>query len=124
MTIELRPARPFNATSGIDNNGDGDTRDDRPVIDGQVVGRYAFRGTPTDDVSLFAEGRLTVRDQSLVLRVEGFNVFNHANVLGRNGSDGTGATPLATFGTASSGSRQHRTRADGAVHRQVRILTP
>ena len=91
------------ATTGIDNNGDG-ANNDRPVIDGSVVSRYAFRGTPIYDASLFAELKLPiVQSRAVTLRVEGFNVFNHANILGRNGTYGNTDTPLPTFGQASGG---------------------
>lgn len=80
---QLASARPFNAVTGIDNNGDG-ANNDRPVIDGQVIGKSAFRGTATSDASIFLEGRLKAGGgRSLLLRFEGFNLFNHANVLGR-----------------------------------------
>jgi len=100
--IQVASARPFNPTTGTDNNGDANNND-RPVINGQIAGRYSFRGTPTSDVSLFAEGRLKFSGRSVALRIEGFNVFNHANVLGRNGTYGDTVTPLATFGQASPG---------------------
>ncbi len=99
---QLASARPFNAVTGVDNNGDG-LNNDRPVINGQVVGREAFRGTPTYDVALFVEERVALGRQALTLRVEGFNVFNRANVLGRNGTYGNGSTPLTTFGQANAG---------------------
>src|SRR5262249_7644943 len=54
---QLASSRPFNATTGVDNNGDG-ANNDRPVIDGKVISKSAFRGTPTSDVSLFIEGRV------------------------------------------------------------------
>jgi hypothetical protein len=95
-------ARPFNATTGVDNNGDGGFND-RPVIDGKVVGRYAFRGTGTSDVSLFGEGKLLTGPRSATLRIEVFNLFNHANILGRNGTFGDAAAPLPTFGLALPG---------------------
>ena len=79
---QLASARPFNATTGVDNNGDG-ANNDRPVIDGIVVGKSAFRGTATQDVSMFIEGRITLNRRAVLLRLEGFNVFNHANMLGR-----------------------------------------
>ena len=79
---QLASARPFNATTGIDNNGDG-ANNDRPVIDGRVIGKSAFRGTRTEDVSIFLEERLKLHNQSLLLRLEGFNLFNHGNYLGR-----------------------------------------
>jgi outer membrane receptor protein involved in Fe transport len=79
---QLASARPFNATTGIDNNGDG-ANNDRPVIDGRVIGKSPFRGTGTQDVTLFLEGRVKMHRRAILLRVEGFNVFNHANLLGR-----------------------------------------
>jgi hypothetical protein len=96
---QLASARPFNATTGVDNNGDG-LNNDRPVIDGSVVGKSAFRGTPTSDVGLFVEDRIRLSEgTSLLLRLEGFNLFNHANMLGRGVTTyGNGATPANTFG--------------------------
>ena len=99
----LASSKPFNPTTGVDNNGDGNNND-RPVIDGAVAGRYSFRGTTVSDTSLFAEVRLRVLDtRGITLRMEGFNVFNHANVLARNGTYGDTAAPLATFGQATPG---------------------
>jgi hypothetical protein len=79
---QLASARPFNATTGIDNNGDA-ANNDRPVINGAVIGKSAFRGTGTQDVGLFVEGRLKMQQKTLLLRLEGFNLFNHGNLLGR-----------------------------------------
>jgi hypothetical protein len=92
-------ARPFNATTGIDNNGDG-ANNDRPVIDGEVIDKSAFRGTPTSDVSAFLEGRITrVGLPTILLRLEGFNLLNHGNYLGRGQTVyGDGAAPNPTFG--------------------------
>jgi hypothetical protein len=92
-------ARPFNATTGIDNNGDG-LNNDRPVINGAVVSKSAFRGTPTADVGLFAETRIkTSEGTSIVLRAEGFNLLNHGNFLGRGQTIyGDTGTPSSTFG--------------------------
>ncbi len=100
----LASARAFNATTGVDNNGDG-LNNDRPVINGQVVGKSTFRGTATSDVSIFVEGRLFRHEQrALVLRLEGFNIFNHANMLGRGVTTyGNGASPAATFGQFAGG---------------------
>ena len=74
--------RPFNATTGVDNNGDG-SNNDRPVINGVVIGKSTFRGTAIADVSIFAEKRVKISKQTVLLRIEGFNLFNHANILGR-----------------------------------------
>jgi len=95
----LASARPFNATTGIDNNGDG-TNNDRPVINGKVVGKSTFRGTATSEISLFLENRLRLSDRmSLNLRIEGFNLLNHGNYLGRGQTTyGDTGTPNATFG--------------------------
>src|SRR3977135_1330121 len=54
---QLASARPFSATTGVDNNGDG-VNNDRPVIDGAVIRKSAFRGTPTSEVALFIESRI------------------------------------------------------------------
>ena len=79
---QLASARPFNAVTGIDNNGDG-ANNDRPVVDGKVIAKSAFRGTGTQDVSVFLEGRIKPGGRSVLLRLEGFNLFNHGNILGR-----------------------------------------
>ncbi len=79
---QLASARPFNATTGIDNNGDG-ANNDRPVVNGTVMSKSAFRGTGTQDVSIFVEERLKLHDRTVLLRLEGFNLFNHGNILGR-----------------------------------------
>jgi hypothetical protein len=95
---QLASARPFNATTGLDNNGDG-ANNDRPVIDGRVIGKSAFRGTGTQDVSVFVEERLHVHGRTLLLRAEGFNILNHANILGRAQTTyGDAAAANATFG--------------------------
>ena len=96
--MQFASARPFNATTGVDNNGDG-ANNDRPVIDGRVVSKSAFRGTGTQDVGLFVEGRIKASGRTLLLRLEGFNLFNHANILGRAQTTyGNTATANPTFG--------------------------
>lgn len=96
---QLASARPFNATTGIDNNGDG-ANNDRPVINGKVIGKSSFRGTMTEDVSLFVEDRIRLSEHtSILLRLEGFNLFNHGNYLGRGLTIyGDATTPNPTFG--------------------------
>jgi hypothetical protein len=79
---QLASARPFNATTGLDNNGDG-ANNDRPVVDGKVIAKSQFRGTGTQDVALFVEKRIRFGDRAVLLRAEGFNLFNHGNLLGR-----------------------------------------
>lgn len=106
---QFASARPFNSTTGIDNNGDG-VNNDRPVINGAVIRKSAFRGSGTQDVSIFVENRIKTSERtSLVLRLEGFNIFNHANLLGRAQtiySTVTGgldtATPRTDFGVLTT----------------------
>jgi hypothetical protein len=96
--MQFASARPFNAVTGIDNNGDG-ANNDRPVVNGTVIAKSAFRGTGTQDVGLFVEGRIKAGRQSILLRMEGFNLFNHANILGRAQTTyGDIATVNSTFG--------------------------
>jgi hypothetical protein len=95
---QLASARPFNATTGIDNNGDA-ANNDRPVIDRKAISKSAFRGTGTQDVSVFVEGRVKPGRGTVLLRLEGFNLFNHGNMLGRAQTTyGDTGTPLSTFG--------------------------
>jgi hypothetical protein len=104
--IQLASARPFNAVTGVDNDGDA-ANNDRPVIDGAVVSKSAFRSTGTQDVSAFIEGRIGIGGgRSLLLRLEGFNLFNHANILGRaQQTFGNTAAVNTTFGqVAAAGS--------------------
>ncbi|MFN8062945.1 MAG: TonB-dependent receptor [Vicinamibacterales bacterium] len=94
---QLASARPFNATTGVDNNGDG-ANNDRPVVDGAVMSKSAFRGTSTEDVSVFVEGRIRSAGRAILLRVEGFNIFNHGNILGRAQTIyGDTGTALSTY---------------------------
>ena len=80
---QLASARPFNATTGVDNNGDG-ANNDRPVVDGSVIGKSAFRGTGTQDVvGCSSRGASSSAAATILLRLEGFNLFNHGNILGR-----------------------------------------
>ena len=92
-------ARPFNATTGVDNNGDG-ANNDRPVVNGAVIPKSSFRGTPTSEVAVFVENKIKLNERvSLLLRLEGYNLFNHGNYLGRGVTVwGNGETPVPTFG--------------------------
>jgi hypothetical protein len=92
-------ARPFNSTTGVDNNGDG-INNDRPVVNGSIISKSAFRGTPTSDVAIFVENRIKLSEsKAILLRLEGFNIFNHGNFLGRGVTTyGNGADPAPTFG--------------------------
>jgi hypothetical protein len=96
---QFASSRPFTATTGVDNNGDG-ANNDRPVINGQVMSKSAFRSTSTSDVGLFVEERIKPSERTtILLRLEGFNLFNHGNYLGRAQTVyGDTGTPNPTFG--------------------------
>jgi hypothetical protein len=94
--------RPFNITTGVDNNGDGSNAD-RPVIDGRVIDRNAGRGDSVYDLTLFVERDFPIGGSTLGLRAEVYNVTDHENVVGYNGVYGNGADPLPTFGQPLGG---------------------
>ena len=95
---EFGSSRSVNATTGVDNNGDG-LNNDRPVVNGAVIPKSAFRSTPIQNVSVFGEERLKVGSRTLLLRVEAFNLFNHLNATGRAQTVyGDTGTPNPTFG--------------------------
>jgi hypothetical protein len=96
---QLASARAFNATTGADNNGDG-ANNDRPVLNGAVMSKSAFRGTGTQDVAAFIEGRIKAsKTATVLLRLEGFNLLNHGNYLGRGQTVyGNAETAGPTFG--------------------------
>ncbi len=97
--MQFASSRPFTATTGVDNNGDG-INNDRPVVNGQIIGKSTFRSTPTSDVGFFAEERIKPSERTtILLRIEGFNIFNHGNYLGRGQTVyGDTGTPNPTFG--------------------------
>ncbi len=94
---------PYNYTTGVTNSGDTGATTDRPVINGVVVGRNTGHGRPIYDVSPFLERPFVLWKERLHLdlRMEAFNVFNHANFVGYSGTYGnnTAGTPGAGFGT-------------------------
>jgi hypothetical protein len=104
--VTLASGRPFNITTGFDNNGDGSNAD-RPVINGAVIARNAGRTDPVYDVQLFVEHEIKFPGERirLDLRAEGFNLFNHSNIVGRNGVFGNDpkGTPSLTFGQPLGG---------------------
>ena len=101
---EYGTGRPFNITTGVDNNGDG-ANTDRPVINGHVISRNAGRGDDLYQLTLFLERDFPIGFGTLGLRAEVFNVTNHENVVGYNGVFGNdpGGQPLSTFGQPLGG---------------------
>jgi len=97
--------RPYNITTGVDNNGDGSTAD-RPVVDGVVIPRNSGQGSDIIDLSLYLAYEFPIGDvMRLGLRAECLNVTNHANIVGRNGTYGNAAdgTPLPSLGQPLGG---------------------
>jgi hypothetical protein len=101
----LASGLPYNIVTGVNNSGDTGATTDRPVINGVVVGRNAGRGTAIYDVSPFIERPFIFWGERIRmdLRMEAFNVFNHANFVGFSGTYGNGATPGPGFGAPLAG---------------------
>lgn len=91
----LASGLPYNLTTGANNFGDPGATADRPLINGVIVGRNTGRGTPIYEVSPMIERPFSLGTErvQLTLRVEAFNVFNHANFVGFNGLYGNGSAP-------------------------------
>jgi hypothetical protein len=100
---QVASGRPFNITTGTDNNGDG-SNSDRPVINGVVIPRNFGKGTATYDVSAFVQKTVQLRERLAVsLRAEAFNLTNHNNIYGRNGVYGNAITQNAALGSPLGG---------------------
>jgi len=94
---------PYNVTTGVDNNGDGNTSD-RPVVNGAVVSRDWGQAPAIYDFDFALQKSFQIKERtSLALRAESFNTFNHLNTYSRNGVYGNGVTPVSTFGQPVGG---------------------
>jgi hypothetical protein len=95
---------PYNITTGTTNSGDTGATTDRPVVNGVVIGRNTGQGTPIYSVDPFIERPFTFAERYVLnLRAEAFNVFNHANFVGFNGTWNNGATAPTGFGSPLAG---------------------
>jgi outer membrane receptor protein involved in Fe transport len=93
--------RPYNITVGNDVNGDG-ANTDRPydLASKTFLGRNTGKGTSIYDTALFVERDFKLTERAVLgFRLEGFNVFNHSNVVARSG---VLSTP-STFGKGIGG---------------------
>jgi hypothetical protein len=101
----LASGLPYNVVTGVNNSGDTGATTDRPVINGIVVGRNTGRGTNIYDIAPFIERPFIVWNEKLHvdLRLEAFNVLNHANFVGFSGTYGNGATAGPGFGAPLAG---------------------
>jgi len=101
--VEAGSGFPYNITTGVDNNGDGNTSD-RPVINGVVIGRDAGQAPTTYDFNFALQKSIRMTERaSLILRAESYNTTNHLNLYTLNGVYGNAANPVATFGTPMGG---------------------
>jgi hypothetical protein len=97
--MTLASGLPYNYTTGTTNSGDTGATTDRPVINGEVVGRNTGRGNPVYDVSPFLERAFALGERvRLNLRMESFNVLNHVNAVGYSGVYGNGTSAPMGFG--------------------------
>jgi len=99
--------RPYNITAGVDTNGDG-ANTDRPfdLPTGKFLPRNAGKGSPTYSADLFVQKAFAFGEKwKLEFRAEGFNVFNHPNIYGRDGNyrSSTIGTASPTLGAALGG---------------------
>jgi hypothetical protein len=98
--VTLAGGLPYNITTGTTNSGDTGGTTDRPIINGAVLGRNTGRGTPIYSFDPFLAREIHIFGPlRLNLRAEAFNVLNHRNFIGFNGTYGNLATTPATLGT-------------------------
>jgi hypothetical protein len=79
--VRINSGRPFTALAGSDLNRDGVQRD-RPIVDGQRLGRNTFRNSAYSDISLRVQRGFALPQQRGRVLVSGeiFNLFNANNV--------------------------------------------
>lgn len=96
---------PYNIVTGTTNSGNTGGTTDRPVINGAVIGRNAGRGNGQYSVDPFVSRAFPLYRErvTLDLRVEAFNVLNHANFIGYSGTYGNGTTAGLGFGAPLAG---------------------
>ena len=97
----LASSLPYNLVTGTTNSGNTGATTDRPVINGAVVSRNAGRGRPNYSLDPFVSRVFPLYREGVQidLRAEAFNILNHQNFVGFNGTYGNGATAPATLGT-------------------------
>ncbi len=101
----LASSLPYNLVTGTTNSGNTGATTDRPVINGAVVGRNSGRGRPGYSLDPFVSRAFPLYREAVQidLRAEAFNILNHQNFVGFNGTYGNGTTAPATLGTPLPG---------------------
>ncbi len=94
---------PYNALTGVDNNGDGNNSD-RPVINGGVVSRNWATAPPIYNLAASLQKNFKLKERlGLNVRAEVYNFLNTPIYYSRNGTYGNAALPAATFSTPVGG---------------------
>jgi hypothetical protein len=89
---------PYNATTGVDNNNDGEGTTDRPTVGGVHFDRNSFRQPDFYSLDLRLAKNFTVGPGDISLFAECFNCTDASNRFVTDTRFGTGQTPTATFG--------------------------
>ena len=94
---------PYNALTGVDNNGDGNNSD-RPVVDGVVVSRNWATAPNIYNLAGSLQKNFKIGERmGLNLRAEVYNFLNTRIYYSLNGTYGNAATPAATFAAPVGG---------------------
>ncbi len=101
----LASGLPYNIVTGTTNSGDTKATTDRPIINGELVGRDTGVGGAIYNISPFVERDFPIPGTRahLDLRAEALNATNHANFVGYSGTYGNGNTPGPGFGEPLTG---------------------
>jgi hypothetical protein len=94
---------PYNALTGVDNNGDGNNSD-RPVVNGGVVPRNWATAPNIYNLASSLQKNFKIKERmGLNLRAEVYNFLNTRIYYSLNGTYGNAALPAATFSTPVGG---------------------
>jgi len=94
---------PYNALTGVDNNGDGNNSD-RPVVGQGVVPRNWAQAPSIYNLAASLQKNFKIKERmGLNLRAEVYNFLNTPIYYSLNGTYGNAATPGATFSTPVGG---------------------
>jgi len=81
FSTRFTSGRPFNAVTGVDENGDGQNTD-RPIINGVLIPRNAYRNYGFKDIDLRVQKSFALPNEkgTIAISAEFFNLANFANV--------------------------------------------
>ena len=80
-SMKFTSGRPINALTGVDSNLDGNVKD-RPIINGVMIPRNAYRNNGFKETSLRIQKNFTLPNEKgkISLSAEAFNLFNFHDV--------------------------------------------